>query len=89
MISAIDNYHIEGIETTLSFGKYVCQHPAFISGDFDTHFVKKYWSKEIYDEGLKSEKQAAAQIALHHYLESQKKVVVANTLDSNWKTNRS
>ncbi|MEL6485496.1 MAG: ATP-grasp domain-containing protein, partial [Bacteroidota bacterium] len=53
MISAIDQYHIEGIETTLSFGKYVCQHPAFISGDFDTHFVKKYWSKEIYDEGLK------------------------------------
>ncbi len=89
MISAIDNYHIEGIETTLSFGKYVCQHPAFISGDFDTHFVKKYWSKEIYDEGLKAEKQIAARIALHHYLESQKKVVVANTLESNWKTNRS
>ncbi|MEO0508037.1 MAG: acetyl-CoA carboxylase biotin carboxylase subunit [Bacteroidota bacterium] len=89
MISAIDNYHIEGIETTLSFGKYVCQHPAFISGDFDTHFVKKYWSKEIYDEGLKAEKHVAARIALHHYLESQKKVVVANTLESNWKTNRS
>ncbi|MEL7270954.1 MAG: acetyl-CoA carboxylase biotin carboxylase subunit [Bacteroidota bacterium] len=89
MISAIDSYHIEGIETTLSFGKYVCQHPAFISGDFDTHFVKKYWSKEIYDESLKAEKHVATRIALHHYLESQKKVVVANTLESNWKTNRS
>lgn len=42
-IHAIDNYRIEGVKTTLSFGKFVLQHPAFISGNFDTKFVEKYF----------------------------------------------
>ncbi len=44
MRQAIDNYRITGIETTLSFGKFTVNHPAFISGDFDTHFVKQHYS---------------------------------------------
>ena len=40
MIRAIEDYKVAGVETTLSFGKYVMQHPAFISGNFDT-FCKK------------------------------------------------
>ena len=43
MIFAIDNYHIKGVKTTLAFGKFVMQHPAFISGNFDTSFVEKYF----------------------------------------------
>lgn len=46
MREAIDNYHIMGIETTLSFGRYVVGHEAFICGDFDTNFVKKHYSPE-------------------------------------------
>ena len=42
MITAIENYQIEGIETTLPFGRFVCKHNAFRSGNFDTHFVKKH-----------------------------------------------
>jgi biotin carboxylase len=42
MIKAIDEYHVEGVATTLPFGKFVMQHEAFRSGDFDTGFVKKY-----------------------------------------------
>ena len=34
------------IETTLGFGKFVMQHEAFTSGNFDTHFVAKYFSPE-------------------------------------------
>ena len=39
---AIQDYEIEGIETTLEFGKYAITHPAFRSGNFDTQFVEKY-----------------------------------------------
>ncbi len=43
-IEAIDAYQISGVKTTLDFGKYVLKHPAFRSGDFDTNFVKHYFS---------------------------------------------
>jgi acetyl-CoA carboxylase biotin carboxylase subunit len=42
MIRAIDEYHITGIKTTLAFGKFVMQHEAFRSGNFNTHFVSKH-----------------------------------------------
>jgi propionyl-CoA carboxylase alpha chain len=44
MIQAIDDYEIAGLRTTLDFGKYVMKHTAFRSGDFDTNFVKHYFS---------------------------------------------
>ena len=47
MIKAIDKYKIEGVETTLPFGKFVFEHEAFRSGKFDTNFVKKYYSPEV------------------------------------------
>jgi propionyl-CoA carboxylase alpha chain len=58
-IEAIDNYEISGLTTTLDFGKYVLQHPAFVSGDFDTNFIKTYFSdtKAIY-EGFQDEENA-------------------------------
>ncbi len=59
MIRAIDEYTITGIQTTLGFGKYVMEHPAFVSGNFDTHFVSKYFTPET----LKSEDEEEAMIA--------------------------
>jgi acetyl-CoA carboxylase biotin carboxylase subunit len=46
MIWAIDDYQITGVETTLGFCKFVLQHEAFISGNFDTKFVEKYFTPE-------------------------------------------
>ena len=46
MIRAIDEYDITGIKTTLNFGRFVLQHPAFRNGDFDTHFVGKYFQSD-------------------------------------------
>ncbi|MGB0933289.1 MAG: acetyl-CoA carboxylase biotin carboxylase subunit [Lishizhenia sp.] len=43
MLTAIDEYQISGLRTTLDFGKYVMKHEAFVSGDFDTNFVKHYF----------------------------------------------
>lgn len=40
--SAIRDYEIQGVDTTLAFGKFAISHPDFVSGNFDTHFVEKY-----------------------------------------------
>jgi len=39
---AIQQYDIEGVTTTLEFGEFAITHPAFRTGQFDTHFVEKY-----------------------------------------------
>lgn len=72
MIKAIENYHIKGIETTLPFGKYVCEHETFRSGDFDTHFVKNFYSPEALRAETESEAKIAALIAVKQYIEDQK-----------------
>ena len=72
MIKAIDNYHVEGVATTLPFGKFVMEHEAFRSGDFDTGFVKAYYNPEKMKAHLDVEAEIAAMIALQHYVEDQK-----------------
>ena len=74
MKEAIDNYEVEGIETTLPFGKYVCEHEAFRSGNFDTHFVKKYYNPEDIKNAQENEARLAALVALQQYLKDQKKL---------------
>ncbi|MBO3116475.1 acetyl-CoA carboxylase biotin carboxylase subunit [Winogradskyella sp. DF17] len=68
MIKAIDNYHVKGVETTLPFGRFVCEHEAFTSGNFDTHFVKNYYSPALLEEQHAKEAEIAAKIALKEYL---------------------
>lgn len=59
MIQAIDEFQISGLKTTLDFGKFVMQHEAFRSGDFDTNFVKHYFSDpEVMKESQKDEANA-------------------------------
>ncbi|MFV9550725.1 acetyl-CoA carboxylase biotin carboxylase subunit [Algibacter sp. PT7-4] len=78
MIKAIENYQIKGIETTLPFGKYVCEHEAFRSGNFDTHFVKKYFTPETLKIETENEAKVAALIALKQYTEDQKQLRLPN-----------
>jgi acetyl-CoA carboxylase biotin carboxylase subunit len=72
MIKAIANYKVEGISTTLPFGTFVMEHEAFRSGNFDTHFVKKYYDAEVLKEQAAKEAEIAALVALKKYLEDQK-----------------
>ncbi len=60
MKKAIHDYEIEGIETTLDFGNFVMNHPAFISGKFDTSFINEYFSQEKFDEQNSEVNEAAA-----------------------------
>ena len=71
MVKAIDNYKIEGVETTLQFGKFVCQHEAFTSGNFDTHFVKEHYNANMLKKQQEIEAKIAASIALQLYKEEQ------------------
>jgi len=78
MIKAIDNYHVKGVQTTLPFGRFVCEHEAFRSGNFDTHFVKNYYSPSLLEEQHHKEAEIAAKIALKQYLEDQKLLRLPN-----------
>lgn len=91
MIRAIDDYRITGIETTLPFCKYVMQHDAFTSGDFDTKFVEKFFTPEVLDEAFDDEELEILAAAGVFLLEStkqktQNKGTLATTMTgSNWK----
>jgi acetyl-CoA carboxylase biotin carboxylase subunit len=41
MKRALWEYHIHGVETTIPFCLLVMNHPKFIAGDFNTHFIEK------------------------------------------------
>lgn len=80
MLKAIEDYKVEGVSTTLPFGKFVFEHEAFVSGNFDTNFVKKYYSADIIKEHQAKGAEIAALIALKQYLTDQKIVRLPNQL---------
>jgi acetyl-CoA carboxylase biotin carboxylase subunit len=90
MIRAIDEYEITGIQTTLSFGKFVMQHEAFRSGKFDTHFVSKYFAAD----SLKIDNADEALIAaIFGAISFKKQVTLSKSVlneqtESNWRKNR-
>jgi propionyl-CoA carboxylase alpha chain len=89
MVQAIDAYQVEGVETTLSFGKFVCEHEAFISGDFDTHFVQHHYRPEALTSKYEEEKRIAALVGLQLYLEQKEMLKIPTTASQDWKRNRS
>jgi propionyl-CoA carboxylase alpha chain len=89
MVQAIDGYKVEGVETTLSFGKFVCEHDAFISGNFDTHFVKNHYSPEALTAKYDEEKKIAAMVGLKLYLDQKARLKVPTAASQDWKQNRS
>ena len=88
MLKAIEDYHIEGVATTLPFGKFVCEHEAFTSGKFDTHFVKNYFSPEQLLKDQKEEQEIAAALAMQLFLEEKEQLKVVENEESNWKKSR-
>lgn len=91
MIRAIEDYKISGVETTLSFCKFALEHEAFVSGNFDTHFVGKYFTPEVLKNDNSDTQEIAALFAAKLYEEGSKKeltVSTDNSVKSKWKTNR-
>lgn len=80
MLKAIQDYKIEGVSTTLPFGTFVFKHDAFVSGDFDTNFVKKFYSADIIKENQVKEAEVAVLVALKQYFADQKVLRVPTKL---------
>lgn len=74
MIEAIDAYHVKGVATTLPFGKFVMLHDAFRAGNFDTHFVKKYYDAQSLLVNQNIEAEIAALFAVKQYTQDQEKL---------------
>jgi propionyl-CoA carboxylase alpha chain len=95
MIRAIDEYIIVGCETTLPFGKFVMQHEAFVSGNFDTHFVKHFFTPDKLTATINHEEaEAAAVVAYFLQNEGNNSTQVAvdatnKRMGSAWRLNRS
>jgi acetyl-CoA carboxylase biotin carboxylase subunit len=95
MKRAIDEYRIKGVKTTLPFGKFVLNHPNFISGDIDTHFVEKYYNSDLLNETINEEeiKVISEFITIKNKLlfeknNTQKSISNIENSSSNWKKNR-
>ncbi len=66
MVRAIDEYEISGVATTLAFGRFVVQHPEFMSGRFTTKFVEDHYAPEALLEPLShDEKEIVVLLAAH------------------------
>jgi propionyl-CoA carboxylase alpha chain len=94
MLRAIQEYQITGIETTLSFCAFALQHEQFISGKFDTNFIKNYFSPEMLlpTHSLK-EAEISAMLAAMLWENKSKQSAISPTQTtqgqvSNWKKNR-
>ena len=84
MIEAIEAYEVEGVATTLPFGKFVCQHDAFRSGNFDTHFVKQYYQPEMLEEAMNEEARVAAALAKKLWLAEHQAVELPEPAKAGW-----
>ena len=90
MKRAIKEYHIKGVKNTLAFGSYVMNHEAFVSGNFDTGFVKDHFKPEDLNKECEKEIEVAALLAGHIFHSSSDKAEESNTptKENNWKKNR-
>jgi acetyl-CoA carboxylase biotin carboxylase subunit len=90
MLRAINDYQITGIETTLPFGKFVMEHPAYIAGDFDTKFVEKHFKPELLQQD--TNELVAAFSSVYFAKQQDTKVTPTNAqkadADSAWQRNR-
>jgi acetyl-CoA carboxylase, biotin carboxylase subunit len=93
---AIDEYYIKGIKTTLQFGKWAVNVPAFRSGNFDTKFIDKYYKPEYLTTEDTDAEEVAAILASWAWDRQKKSARITETAASSsstaarskWKINR-
>ena len=88
---AIDEYYIQGIQTTLSFGKWAVQTEPFRSGNFDTKFIEKYFRPEYLAEENPEADEVAALLSSFIWEQERKPQSAINSTNgsgANWKVRR-
>ena len=93
MIRAIDEYQITGLQTTLPFCRFVMEHEAFRSANFDTRFVGLYFTPDkLLPAKDPAETELAAVLAAYLFtLQKPKKTSItteATPPRSRWKEKR-
>jgi acetyl-CoA carboxylase biotin carboxylase subunit len=84
MLEAISAYEVEGVATTLPFGRFVMEHEAFITGQFDTNFVKLHFTPELIKAKEEEEANVAAKVALKFFEEEKRQLKVPDVQPSPW-----
>lgn len=90
MIRAINDYRITGIQTTLDFCRFALQHEAFVSGNFDTKFVEKFFTPEkLIPEFTQEESELLAALAVEFFLKEENRTNPTQPVkvipSTNWK----
>lgn len=92
MLRAIDEYEITGLETTLGFCRFVMNHKAFCSGNFDTKFVESFFKPELLKAKPGTEEEMLAALLATETLTRTQKAAQPTPSNagskSNWKKNR-
>ena len=60
LVRAIDEYHINGVATTLDFGRWAVEQPDFRAGTFDTHFIDTHFNAALLDDASTEADEVAA-----------------------------
>ena len=91
MLRAINDYKIVGVETTLDFCTFVLKHDAFVSGNFDTGFIKNYFTPEVLTITI-TELEEISALAGALVFDKTKNIAVVDNVNSvkksQWKANR-
>ena len=84
MLAAIADYRIEGIETTLPFGRFVFESAPFRSGDFDTNYVKRHYTPEDVAADDTAAARVAALFAARLYEQHREQLTVPRGGSAEW-----
>jgi 3-methylcrotonyl-CoA carboxylase alpha subunit len=88
MRRALRSLSVQGVTTNREFLLRVLDHPAFIAGDIDTHFIDKHLQEELGDGPSEADEQRAAVAAAlaDQQRRNRERVLVPDT-PSGWRNN--
>ncbi|MES2678479.1 MAG: acetyl-CoA carboxylase biotin carboxylase subunit [Bacteroidota bacterium] len=91
MLRAIQDYKIVGVETTLDFCSFVLKHEAFVSGKFDTGFIKNYFTPDLLvvkNEEYEAVSALVGSLVFNAKSAGSKPIAASAVKKSKWKENR-
>jgi acetyl-CoA carboxylase biotin carboxylase subunit len=68
MLRALEEYHLLGVRTNITYLRKILQHPKFAEGNYDTQFIQKYQDELTEPEKEDEEPIALAAAAILTYL---------------------
>ncbi|MFQ6617446.1 MAG: acetyl-CoA carboxylase biotin carboxylase subunit, partial [Fidelibacterota bacterium] len=90
MKRALLEYRITGVETTISYCLSIMKNRSFLSGDYNTHFIKEQMGGWIKSSGSRDlERRAAESVALINYMKrlnrDAERSIIEKPPSSSWK----